>query len=113
MVLSIASFVSGIGFLIYGVQCLRDPFMKREFERFKVPQFRTLTGVLEIIGGVGVLAGLVISFLGILASAGLAVLMLLGVITRIKVGDSPSQCLPASFFCTLNAVILFLHLRGF
>jgi uncharacterized membrane protein YphA (DoxX/SURF4 family) len=111
VLLNAASILSGIGFLLYGLQCLRSPFMKQEFERFKVPQFRTLTGVLEILGGLGVILGIYFPPIGILASLGLCLLMGLGVVTRVKINDTWLQCLPALFFCLLNGVIAALHLR--
>ncbi len=85
--------------------------MKQEFERFKVPQFRTLTGVFEILGGLGVILGIYFPAIGILASLGLCLLMGLGVVTRIKIKDTWLQCFPALFFCLLNGVIAALHLR--
>lgn len=113
MVLQIASVVSGLGFLIYGYQCLRSSFMVAEFERFRVPKYRTLTGVLEILGGLGVLVGLMMPLIGMLSALGLCLLMLLGVVTRIKIKDSLIQCLPAAFFCGLNGWIAALHLQKF
>jgi uncharacterized membrane protein YkgB len=87
--------------------------MKAEFARFQVPQYRTLTGVLEILGGLGVLIGIWVPMLGVLGSMGLALLMGLGVLARIRVQDGMLQCLPALFFCILNGVITVLHLRTF
>jgi len=111
VILQISSCVSGLGFLVYGYQCLTSQFMKEEFVRFKVPQYRTLTGILEILGGIGVLVGLQFPLLGILASIGLSLLMGLGVVARIRVGDGWVQCSPAFFFCILNAMIAVLHLQ--
>jgi uncharacterized membrane protein YphA (DoxX/SURF4 family) len=110
VVLQVASWVSGLGFLIYGYQCLRSPLMRAEFERFQVPHYRSLTGVLEISGGLGVLLGLIVPWIGALASLGLCILMLMGVVTRIKVKDSLIQCLPAAFFCVLNGWIAMVYL---
>ena len=100
-----ASLLSGIGFLIYGIECLRSPFMVREFERFGVARFRVLTGILEILGGLGVLVGTSHAGVGAFASLGLCVLMAMGVVTRRRVGDSFLQCGPAIFFCILNGWI--------
>jgi uncharacterized membrane protein YphA (DoxX/SURF4 family) len=112
VVLQIASWISGLGFLVYGYQCLRSPVMRAEFDRFQAPHYRTLTGILEILGGIGVLLGLILPWIGMLAALGLCVLMLMGIMTRIKIKDSPTQCLPAAFFCVLNGWIAVLHLRG-
>jgi len=109
VLLQIASVISGIGFLVYGYQCLSSQFMKAEFARFKVPHYRTLTGVLEILGGIGVLLGVRLPILGIAAASGLALLMALGVVARIRVGDGLVQCSPALFFCILNGGIAVLH----
>ncbi|NDG85044.1 MAG: hypothetical protein EBX52_08415 [Proteobacteria bacterium] len=112
MILQIASVISGVGFLVYGYQCLFSQFMESEFVRFKVPHYRTLTGILEILGGIGVLAGLSVPVLGIAAASGLALLMALGVATRIRVGDGFVQYSPALFFCILNGMIAVLHASG-
>jgi hypothetical protein len=79
--------------------------MKAEFERFQVSRYRVLTGILEILGGLGVMTGHFVPLIGALAGAGLCVLMAMGVVTRIRVKDSVLQCLPASFFCVLNGLI--------
>ena len=103
--ITVASWVSGIGFLGYGVECLRSPLMVAEFERFQVARFRVLTGLLEILGGAGVLSGLLIPWIGVISSLGLSILMAMGVVARRRVGDSWVQCFPAFFFMVLNAVI--------
>ena len=110
--LTIASCVSGVSFLLYGYQCIRSPFMEREFRRFKMARFRKLTGILEILGGIGVLVGVFQPGIGILSSLGLFLLMAMGVAVRIRVKDPILPCLPAVFFCVLNGGILFLHLSN-
>jgi uncharacterized membrane protein YphA (DoxX/SURF4 family) len=85
--------------------------MRAEFERFQVPHYRTLTGVLEISGGLGVLLGLIVPWIGMLASLGLCILMFMGVATRIKINDRPIQCFPAAFFCVLNGGIAALQFQ--
>ena len=80
--------------------------MVREFQRFGVARFRVLTGILEILGGLGVLIGLWFWPLGLVSSCGLFVLMAMGFIVRIRIRDRVLQCLPALFFCLLNGLIL-------
>jgi hypothetical protein len=76
--------------------------MRDEFERFGVAKFRLLTGILEILGAIGTLIGLLWTPLFIFSTLGLGTLMLLGVITRIRVKDPVSQMLPAFILMSLN-----------
>jgi hypothetical protein len=80
--------------------------MEEEFERYGLSRFRRLTGGLELIGGVGLLVGLFLPAVMIAASAGLAVLMLLGVIARVRVRDPLLEILPAGLLMVTNLVIL-------
>lgn len=79
--------------------------MKAEFKRFGLEKVAILTAVLEIIGGFGLLLGFFIPFLLLISSAGLALLMLLGFITRLYIKDSIWVSLPALLFMFLNAYI--------
>ena len=60
--------------------------MSKEFKRFGIPQFQKLTGMLQILGGLALLIGSwkfpLLAFIG---AAGLALLMLLGSVVRIKI----------------------------
>jgi len=47
-----------VAFAIYGAQCLFSASMQAEFIRFGLERFRVLTGILEVLGGVGLLVGL-------------------------------------------------------
>ncbi|MEP2968662.1 DoxX family protein, partial [Nonlabens ulvanivorans] len=53
--------------------------MVLEFERFGIPQYRNLTGILQILGGLSIILGLyTISILGFMGALGLSLLMFLG-----------------------------------
>ena len=104
-VLKILVIFSGISFLYYGVTYFTSPFMKAEFKRFGLEKVAMLTAVLEITGGLGLLLGLFVPFLLLISSAGLALLMLLGFITRLYIKDSVWVSLPALLFMFLNAYI--------
>lgn len=82
--------------------------MKNEFKRFKLEKLGLLTIVLEILGALGLLIGLWYSPLLLLSSGGLAVLMFLGVLVRIKLKDSLWISLPAIFYMGLNAYIFYI-----
>ena len=98
--------VSGVAFLLYGASCLVTDSMRDEFVRFGLERFRLLTGVLEMLGGAGLLIGLAWPPALRLAAAGLALLMLLGVGVRLRVGDGVRLMLPAAALLVVNVYIL-------
>lgn len=100
--------VSSLSFLFYGVSYFVSPHMKNEFKRFKLEKLGLLTIVLEIVGALGLLIGLWYKPLLLLSSGGLAVLMFLGVLVRIKLKDSLWISLPAVFYMGLNAYIFYI-----
>ncbi len=97
--------LNGLAFLCWGASLLATPAMVVDFERFGLTSFRTMTGVLELLGGLGVLAGIRYPGLAMVAAAGLCVLMLLGALVRLRAGDSPTQAVPAAVLCAVNAWI--------
>ena len=86
--------------------------MEAEFSRYGLSDVRRLVGVLEILGGVGVIAGLFVAPLGVLAALGLSVLMLLGLVVRIRLRDAPRLMVPAALLCVLNAVLVVLFVSS-
>lgn len=95
-----------VAFIGFGLQCLLSQYMVAEFSRYQLPTFRILTGVLEVAGGLGMLAGLFFPRLLILAAAGLAALMFLGVLVRFRIRDPFLAAVPALFLMLLNLFIL-------
>ncbi|MEM6672440.1 MAG: DoxX family protein [Planctomycetota bacterium] len=98
--------ISIVAFLGYGVACVAGRSMVKEFERFGLARFRVLTGVLEVLGALGLLASYAIPDLLPLAAGGLALLMLLGVLTRIRVRDSLGAMLPAIVLMLANGALV-------
>lgn len=84
--------------------------MKNEFKRFGLEKFATLTGVLELLGGIGMLAGLKFSFILLISSGGLALLMLLGFGVRLKIKDGFWLSMPSLFFMLLNLYIFLISI---
>lgn len=82
--------------------------MKREIDRFGWKGFGIYVIILEFLGSLGLLVGLFYKPLSLFSSCGLAVLMLFGVLTRIKTEDSFLVSTPAIFFMILNAFIFYL-----
>jgi uncharacterized membrane protein YphA (DoxX/SURF4 family) len=96
-----------ISFLFYGFACLFSQHMMDEFKRYGLPQFRQLIGALEVAGGLGLVVGYILPVIQIPAASGLALLMLLGCLLRIRIKDSILQILPAFIFLVLSLFVLF------
>ena len=99
--------ISSVSFIMYGIAYFRSPQMKTEFKRFGLEKVGALTAILELLGALGLLAGLMFLPVLLLSSGGLALLMFIGVIVRIKVKDNLWVTLPALFFMLLNGYIFF------
>lgn len=97
--------LSIVAFLGYGWSCLFYGGMAVEFERYGLSRFRKLTGFLEVTGALGLLAGYLFPMLTAVAALGLTVLMLLGVITRIRVKDPWFEVVPAFFLMMANGYL--------
>lgn len=110
-VYQIVKALSIAAFLYYGLAVLFTGAMVDEFARYGLPQFRKLTGVLEVLGAAGLIAGYFIPGLTAAASGGLALLMLLGVIVRFRSGDSASQALQAFAMLLVNLFICVYAVR--
>ena len=100
-------FISAIAFIFYGLLILVTDHMKIEFRRYGLSQFRMLTGALELLGGAGLLSGFYYLPLLILSAGGLALLMLLGVMVRLKTRDPLDEIIPAFILMLMNIAILF------
>lgn len=105
--LDVVIIFTAISFLFYGLACLFSQYMVDEFSRYGMPQFRRLIGVLEVAGGLGLIVGYILPVIQILAASGLALLMLLGCLLRVRIKDSILQILPAFIFLVLNLFVLF------
>ncbi len=92
--------LNALFFLVYGFQALHSRKMIEEFKRFGMTDSqRRLTGVLQISGSAGLLAGF-------------TVMMLVAFIVRIKIKDSFIPSSPSLFFMLVNAwlTIVFYNL---
>ena len=100
---------SAASFVFFGCACLASKELLSEFSRYGLSRWRTTVGAFQLLGAAGLVAGLWMPWAGLVASAGLAVMMLLGVGVRVKIRDSFAQTLPALFYMVLNGW-LFLRL---
>ena len=104
---------SSLSFMSYGIAYFTSPKMKSEFIRFGLSKFGTLTAILEILGALGLLLGLIFDYFLILSSGGLALIMFLGVAARLRVKDGFLEILPALFFLGVNGYIFFESMKIF
>lgn len=105
MIIDLLLIFSSISFFFFGIGCFISPKLVAEFNRYGIPQFRILTGILQIVGAAGIFAGYAYAPLQWLSTGGLSLLMLCGVGIRIKIKDGFWQTLPALLYCGLNAVL--------
>lgn len=85
--------------------------MREEFDRFRLSKYATLTGALELIGGIGLLVGLKFIIVLLLSSGGFALLMLLGFGVRLKMKDGFWLTFPSVFFMIINICIFLIAVR--
>ena len=108
--LNVLILISSMSFMGYGIAYFKSTKIKNEFKRFGLEKAGKLTAILELTGAVGLIIGLISHNILLVSSAGLAILMLLGVGFRIRAKDSFEAILPALFFLLLNAFIFFMSL---
>jgi len=104
--LNLAILLSSCAFLFYGINCLVSQTMKDEFVRFGLDKQRQLTGILQLLGALGLILGyFLFPIVTVIAAAGLSILMFLGFLVRIKIKDSMLQSLPSLLFAVINLYI--------
>ena len=96
--------ITVIAFFVYGPCCVLSGHMVLEFERYRLARYRKITGYLQILGAVGLLIGFTgTPIIGLLASLGLGIQMLLGFGVRLLIRDSLLQCMPSFSFMLISA----------
>lgn len=103
--------ISSISFFGYAVSYFISPHMKNEFMRFGLEKIGLLTIILEIMGAAGLIAGLRFNLILTISSLGLALLMLAGLIVRLKLKDNIWISLPALFYMGLNTYIFLMSIE--
>ena len=105
MIYHICVFISSLSFLAYVISYFASPFMKSEFKRLGLENIGFVAIALELLGSIGLLAGLTCKPILLFSSAGLALLMLIAVLFRIRHKDGIWLSLPAIFYMLLNLYI--------
>jgi len=108
--LNILILISSLSFMYYGIAYFKSPQLKSELKRFGLEKLGTLIAILQLLGAVGLLVGLKFLIILLISAGGLATLMFLGIVFRIKAKDTLWISLPALFFMLLNAYIFFASL---
>jgi uncharacterized membrane protein YphA (DoxX/SURF4 family) len=109
--LTLLTIASGLVFIVYGIFCAFTPSMLADFHRFGLENLRILTGILEILGGTGLLVGLKWRPALWLSAAGLGLLMLIAFGVRLKMRDSVALSTPSFVLMLLNFYIFARLLR--
>ena len=102
----IAQDVSIALFACYGMSCFLLKRMVAEFERYRLARFRVLTGMLQVAGSVGLIVGHFCRAILLFSAGGLAAMMFLAVITRLRIRDPLYAALPALALFALNVFIV-------
>jgi hypothetical protein len=103
--------ISSVSFIAFAVSYFTSPHMKKEFKRFGLEKIGLLTIIFQLIGATGLIIGLKFNPILTISSFGLALIMLSGLIVRIKVKDSVWISLPALFYMGLNTYIFFASIN--
>ncbi len=103
---------SAVAFIAYGIVCVSSRSMVGDFRRFGLENLRVLTGVLEIVAGVGLLVGLWWLPAQVIAGSGLALLMLCAFAVRLHVRDGVAASLPSFALMLLNGYIVVRALQA-
>lgn len=105
VLLNVATILSGLLFLWYGSSTLFTDDMRGDFERFGLSRYRKMTGGLQVLGALGLLAGLLVRPLLVVSAGCLSLLMLMGVIARLRVRDPWVASAPAVLLLLLNMFV--------
>ena len=97
LTLLLAVVLAAVVLVTGGAKLAGLPIMRRAAAHlgFTWPAYQRI-GALEVAGGLGVLVGLVLPLLGVVASACLAVLLVLAAALHLRNGDGVARALPAA-----------------
>ena len=96
---------SALSFLVYGAGCFTSRHLRDEFVRYGFSRERPLIGFLQVCGSLGLIAGMWLPWLGKGGAGGLAVMMLVAVLVRIRISDSFLKTTPAIFYFFVNTYL--------
>ena len=103
---TVALAMSSASFAFYGMSCLVSKQMVPEFERYRLGKFRTITGVLQVAASVGLIAGYFYRPLLLVSAGGLATMMFLAVLVRLRIRDPLYMAIPALVLGGINVFLV-------
>ena len=101
----ICAVVSSLSFICYVISYFVYPNMKKEFIRYGLQKLGLFVIILQFLGAVGLIIGFKYPPILLISALGLSLLMLAGLIVRLRLKDSLSAYFPALFYMLLNAYI--------
>ena len=110
MILVSLALLSAVPFFYFGAACIWQPRLRHEYRRYGIPNMRVPVGILQLLGATGVLVGLAVAPLGAAAALGLCLLMVSGVVVRVRLRDTLIRMLPAISLAVLNATLVYAFL---
>ncbi len=96
---------SALSFLVYGAGCFTSRHLRDEFVRYGFSRERRLIGFLQICGSLGLIAGMWLPWLGKGGAGGLALMMLVAILVRIRIRDSFLKTTPAILYFFVNTYL--------
>ncbi len=110
-IITICILGSSLSFFAYVISYFISPHMKNEFKRFELENLGLFIILLELSASAGLIIGLIFKPILLISSFGLALLMLLGLLVRIKLKDNIWISLPALFYMLLNTYIFLASIK--
>lgn len=84
--------------------------MRENFKRWGYPQwFRSVTGLVEVIGAAGMIVGIFIPAIGALAGIWLGITMLGALFTHVRVNDTAPQFASPAVLLVLSLAVIVLR----
>ena len=109
LTLLLAVVLAAVVLVTGGAKLAGMPVMRRNAAHlgFTWPAYRRIGG-LELAGGLGVLVGLAVPPLGVVAAACLAVLLVLAAVLHLRNGDGVARALPAAVLAAVAVAVAVL-----
>ena len=101
-----ARLLSILLFAFYGISCFVSRKTVDDFRHYRLPHLRIPTGILQVAGALGLALGPFYHPLLLVAAGGLALMMAVAFLTRIRIHDPWYTALPSLSLCVLNALLL-------
>lgn len=99
-------------FAYYGIASLVSEDLIGEFDRWGMSGLRRTTATFELAGALGLLVGLFVPVVALVASTGLCLMMILATIVRIRIRDPFYAMIPAIMLAIINAYLALTTARS-